>query len=101
MTFESEIEIEDLDKNFTTTGLIKWEMEIDYRAWGVKSFDIYVPDQKIQVFYVREDVDGNDVSVESEIEIKDPKIEESLEIGMGILTPKVLEIFKGKQVLEF
>ncbi len=101
MTFESEIEIDDLDRNYRGKATLKWEMEIEARKWGIKEFNIYIPDQTLNFIASKDDENGESMDIDMELIISNCQVEAEVNIGKGILSPQLLQIYKGKQVVEF
>ena len=77
---------------------LRWNLELDMRQYGIKSFDISVPDQTLTI-----DVSiwGEDTDIEKEItlDVKDVLVERNGE-NDG-LVPNTLEFYKGKWKLVF
>lgn len=83
----------------TQTVNLTWDLELEMRNYGIKSFIVTVPDQKITVYL---NIWGDDEDIEQEIvlDVKDVEIVlDSKELGS--LFPHSLELYKGKWKLVF
>jgi hypothetical protein len=83
----------------TETVNLTWDLELEMRNYGIKSFIVTVPDQKITVYL---NIWGDDEDTEQEIvlDVKDVEIvRDSKELGS--LFPHSLEFYKGKWKLVF
>lgn len=83
----------------TKTVEIVWDLEIDFRSWGLKDIVIGVPSQTINVFLnVWDEV--ADKEEEISLEIKDVRIERVSD-DFSALAPQMLEFYRGKWTLVF
>lgn len=78
---------------------LRWDLELEMREYGIKSFIITVPDQQISVD-IRVWGDDDDTFETLTFDIKDVIIERE-EGVLGSLAPHTLEFFKGKWKLVF
>lgn len=82
----------------TTKMNLRWNLELEMRQYGIKSFIITVPDQTVTI-----DLnvwnDDNDTQEQITLEIKDVVVE--LSGGSDQLIPSSLEFYKGKWTLNF
>ena len=78
---------------------LRWDLELEMRQYGIKSFIITVPDQKINlsVNVWGEDDDSHE---DLTLDVKDV-IVEIQEGELGSLIPHTLEFYKGKWKLVF
>ncbi len=77
---------------------LRWNLELEMRQYGVKSFIITVPDQQITVSL---NVWGDDEDTQEELtlDIKDVIVERN-DVGDSLI-PHALEYYKGKWKLVF
>lgn len=83
----------------TKTIEIVWDLEIDFRSWGLKDVVIAMPDQKVSVFLNIWD-DVVDREEEVILDIRNVQIERTCEEFSG-LVPKSLEFYDGQWKLLF
>lgn len=77
---------------------LRWDLELEMRQYGVKSFIITVPDQKINLsvnVWGEDDDSHEDVT----LEVKDVLVEQPTNLSQ--LIPSSLEYYKGKWKLVF
>lgn len=78
---------------------LRWEAEIDLRAWGIKEISAYIPAQSIDIEVSYLDKDSMEKIENVRLEVRDVKI-----IGPQSLTslvPISLELYNGKWEVEF
>ena len=78
---------------------ILWNLELEMRNWGVKGFDVAVPEQKITVF-INKWGDDQDEEVEMTFDLKDVEIFRESE-GSSCLYPSSLQYNSGEWTLVF
>lgn len=77
---------------------LRWNLELEMRQYGVKSFIVTVPDQ---TFTVSLNIWGDDEDTEKEIviDVKDVLVENDSDLNS--LVPHTLSFYKGKWKLIF
>lgn len=78
---------------------LRWNLDLEMREYGIKSFIITVPDQTLNVT-LRIWGEEEDSFEELTLELKDVTIEKN-EGELGSLVPHTLEFYKGKWKLVF
>lgn len=106
MEFETEVDIDNQDKKYETKGTIKWSLDFECRSWGVKSFYISIPEQKIDVSYTKEvfnaeedDFDYEDV--DEVLEIKNCTYDLKVNDTGEVICPQTLLVLDGEFELQF
>jgi len=82
---------------------VKWEMHIETKEWGIKSFTPILPDQKITLdieYYDKVKDDYTEVSIKYDIKNADTDDESNMELSDAI-TPHGLEIDEDGAILLF
>lgn len=106
-TFNTEIDVEIAGNESEGFGsgkaTIVWELEIEARKWGVKNFNVIVPDQTIGCLVERSAFDGQKTWEEyALINIKDVIVDiAENRLDLIHLLPHTLKKNKNKFVLEF
>ena len=90
---------------FTTQKIIiKWNLDIDIRNWGINDISIGVPDQPIVLIFEKwnEETDSWE-EFEKEIELQNIEVDldNEFELGNIAVCPVELDIMKDKAILRF
>ena len=98
MEFITPVKVILVDENLESVNddvLIKWNLEVECRQWGVKSVYATMPKQEIEVQLQNED--------DEEIEVRKIDVEdvETEDISKLPVRPVELEHIKGKWILKF
>lgn len=96
-----DISLEDLENHDVETKKVNlyWNLELEMRQYGVKSFIITVPDQKLNIS-LNMWGEAEDFGKEITLDVEDVLIEHDGEFFSSII-PKTLEYYKGKWKLVF
>ena len=102
--FKTKVELDltlDRDDNYeidTHFANLRWTLEMEMRQYGIKSFDITVPDQKITVNLI---IWGDEEDTEETLtlDVKDVIVERSGDFDG--LVPRSLELYDGKWKVVF
>ena len=103
--FETEISIEIECQDAEDIAILEWHLELEMRYYGIKAFEIHIPDQKLQVMWqFGTDSDGEPIIKLRELLISNPEIifcprdDEQKWID---LLPTRLEVYKNKTRIYF
>lgn len=104
-TFETEVEVDDIDNKRHGKVMLKWGVEFECRSWGIKSVIPFVRDQEFEGHLIKNDGDEEtDQDYEYEkvtFNLKDVLIEDGNFEDSGILCPTLLCIDDGKFIVTF
>jgi hypothetical protein len=107
-SFKTEVDIDiflkhDKDKSLETkTIILEWSLELEVRKFGIKSFVVVVPDQKIEVDFTeyRENSDEDVITTET-VMVKNVSVDMSESKSLYGLSPKSLIFHDNEWKLEF
>ena len=107
LSFSTEVELEAYDlkelQGAKIKVLVKWSVDIEARAWGIKDFSVHCPDQEVEITNWEDDDDepGNPPE-NGKIKIANVSVDTSgFKLEKGSLSPFELSEFKGKWELKF
>lgn len=81
---------------------VTWHLELEARAWGVKSIIITVPEQKLELSMTEEHEDGEDTDTGKTYDLTDVIVSEPVFTGsIDTITPFELENTAKGWVLHF
>ena len=106
-TFNTEVNIQIIENERKSYGSAKanisWELEIEAKKWGVKNFNVTVPDQTVECLVERIAFDGKKTWEEyAVINIQDAVVDiAESRLDLIHLLPHTLKKNKNKFVLEF